>query len=39
VKRIVVLKSKEVKTGSNQAESSKKGYGSKTAVLPVVVMM
>jgi hypothetical protein len=28
-KKIIVVKSKEVKTGSNLAESSKEGYGSK----------
>jgi hypothetical protein len=38
-KKIIVAKSKEVKTGSNLSESSKEGYGSKTAVLPEVVMM
>jgi hypothetical protein len=38
-KQIIVAKSKEVKTGSNLAESSKGGYGSKSAVLPMMVMM
>jgi hypothetical protein len=28
-----------VKTGCNLAESSKKGYGSKRAVLPMMMMM
>jgi hypothetical protein len=28
-----------VKTGSNLAESSKEGYGSKGAVLPAMTMM
>jgi hypothetical protein len=28
-KNIIVAKSKEMKTGSNLAESSKEGYGSK----------
>jgi hypothetical protein len=36
-KKITVVKSREVKTGL--AESSKEGYGSKTAVLPVIVVM
>jgi hypothetical protein len=31
------MKSKEVETGSNLAESSKEGYGSKKAVLPVMM--
>jgi hypothetical protein len=39
VTKIIVTKSKEVKTGCNLAESSKKGYGSKRAVLPVMMMM
>jgi hypothetical protein len=38
-KRITVAKPKEVKTGSNLAESSKEDYGSTRAVLPMVVMM
>jgi hypothetical protein len=32
------MKFKEVKTGSNLAESSKEGFGSKSALLPMVVM-
>jgi hypothetical protein len=35
-KRIIV-KSKEVKTRSNLAESSKEGYGSERAVLPMMM--
>jgi hypothetical protein len=38
-KQIIVAKSKEVKTGwskTNVAESSKEGYGSKRAVLPMI---
>jgi hypothetical protein len=38
-KKIIVAKSKELKTGSDLAESSKKGYDSKMAVLPTVTMM
>jgi hypothetical protein len=38
-KRIIVAKSKEVKTGCNLAEFSKEGYGSKRAVLPITMMM
>jgi hypothetical protein len=38
-KKIIVPKSKEVKTGSILAEFSKEGYGSKRAVLPMVMMM
>jgi hypothetical protein len=38
-KRITVAKSKEVKTKSNLAEFSKEGYGSKSALLPVMMMM
>jgi hypothetical protein len=38
-RKITVAKSKEVKTGSNLAESSKEGYGSKRAVLPMMMMM
>jgi hypothetical protein len=34
-KTIIVTKSKEVKTGYNLAESSKGGYGSRKAVLPM----
>jgi hypothetical protein len=33
------VKSKEVKTGCNLVESSKEGYGSKMAVLPITMMM
>jgi hypothetical protein len=33
-----VAKSEEVKTGFNLAESSKVGYGSKRAVLPMMMM-
>jgi hypothetical protein len=37
----IVAKSKEVKTGlyTNLAESSKEGYSSKRAVLPMMVVM
>jgi hypothetical protein len=38
-KKFIVAKSKEVKTGSNLAESYKEGYGSKRAVLPVVMVV
>jgi hypothetical protein len=38
-KKITAGKSREVKPGRNQAESSKKGYGSKRAVLPVMMMI
>jgi hypothetical protein len=38
-KKIVVAKFKEVKIGSNLAESSKGGHGSKLAVLPMMIMM
>jgi hypothetical protein len=38
-KRVTVAKFKEVKTGSNLAESSKEYYGSKRAVLPMMKMM
>jgi hypothetical protein len=38
-KRIIVAKSKEVKTRCSLAESSKEGYGSKRAILPMMVMM
>jgi hypothetical protein len=34
-----VAKSKEVKTGRSLAECSKEGYGSKRAVLPMMMMM
>jgi hypothetical protein len=33
----IVAKSKEMKTGCNLAESSKEGYGSKRAVLPMMI--
>jgi hypothetical protein len=36
--KIIVLKSKEVKARSNVAESSKEGWGSKRAALPVMVI-
>jgi hypothetical protein len=35
---MTVPKSKEVKTGCNLAESSKEGYGSKRAVLPMMII-
>jgi hypothetical protein len=35
----LVAKSKEVKNGSNLAETSEEGCGSKRAVLPVVMMI
>jgi hypothetical protein len=38
-KKRVVEKSKEVKTGSNLTESSKECYGTKSAVLPLMMMM
>jgi hypothetical protein len=38
-KRIIVAKSKEMKTGCNLAESPKGDYGSARAVLPMMVMM
>jgi hypothetical protein len=38
-KKIIVAKIKEVKPGSNLAISSKEGYGSKRAVLPMMMMM
>jgi hypothetical protein len=37
--RITLAKSKDVKTGCTLADSSKEGYGSKRAVLPVMMMM
>jgi sensor domain CHASE-containing protein len=37
-KKMTVVKSK-VKSRSNLAESSKEGYGSNRAVLPMMVMM
>jgi hypothetical protein len=39
VKRIIVAKPKEVKTGSTLAESSKEGCGSTNAALPMMIMM
>jgi hypothetical protein len=36
-KNIIVLKSKEGKMGSNMAESSGEVYGSKGAVLPMMM--
>jgi hypothetical protein len=38
-KRITVAKSREVNTGWNLAESSNEDYGSKRAVLPMMMMM
>jgi hypothetical protein len=38
-KTIIATKSKEVKTGSNLAEFSKEGYGSKRTVLPIMRMI
>jgi hypothetical protein len=38
-KKNIVANSKEVKTRSNLAESSKEGYGSKTAVLPTTMIL
>jgi hypothetical protein len=38
-KKNIAAKFKGVKTGSNPAESSKEGYGSKRAVLPMMMMM
>jgi hypothetical protein len=37
--KIIVAKYKEAKTGSDLAESSKEGYGSKSAVLTTTTMM
>jgi hypothetical protein len=37
-KKITVVKSGEVHTRSNLAESAKEGYGSKSVVLPVCVI-
>jgi hypothetical protein len=37
--KIVAAKSEQVETGSNLAESFKKGYGSKGDVLPMTRMM
>jgi hypothetical protein len=36
-RKIIVTKSKEVKTRSNLAESSKEGYGSESAVLLLMI--
>jgi hypothetical protein len=36
---IPVMRSKELKTGSNLAESSKEGYGSKGAVLQIIIII
>jgi hypothetical protein len=38
-KRIIVAKSKEVKTGSNLEESSKEGCGSEKVVFPMMMIM
>jgi hypothetical protein len=38
-KKITVAKSKEVKTRSNLTESSKEGYSSKRAVLPMMMIV
>jgi hypothetical protein len=38
-KKYILVKSKEVKTGCNLAESCNEGYGSKGAVLPVMMIM
>jgi hypothetical protein len=38
-KRIIVKKSKELKTRCNLAESSKENYGLKGTVLPVKMMI
>jgi hypothetical protein len=35
----MVVKSKEVKTGCNLAESSKEGDGSRSVVLPMMMMV
>jgi hypothetical protein len=36
-KKLIVAKSKEVKTRPNLAESSKEGYGSERVVLPMMM--
>jgi hypothetical protein len=36
--KIIVAKSKEVKTGCNLEEPPKEGYGSKRAVLPIMMI-
>jgi hypothetical protein len=38
-KKTVIAKTKEVKPGSNVVEFSKEGYGSKWAVLPMMMTM
>jgi hypothetical protein len=38
VYKFIVARSKKVKTGSNLAESSKEGNGSKRAILPMMMM-
>jgi hypothetical protein len=38
-KRITVAKFNEVKTGSNLAEYSKERHGSKSAVLPMMMII
>jgi hypothetical protein len=38
-KQIAVTKPKEVKIGCNLTESSKEDYGSKRAVLPMMMMI
>jgi hypothetical protein len=37
--KIILIESKEVKTGSKLVESSKEGYGSKSAVFLMMMMM
>jgi hypothetical protein len=37
-KKIIVAKSKEVKTRYSPAESSMEGYGSKRAILPMTIL-
>jgi hypothetical protein len=36
--RIFIAKFKEVKTGCNLVKSSKKGYGSKRVVVPMMMI-
>jgi hypothetical protein len=38
-KKIIIKKYKEVNTGRNLAESSKEGYGTHRAVLPMMLTM
>jgi hypothetical protein len=38
-KNLLLQNPKNIKTGSNLAESSKEGYGSKKTVLPMMTMM